>query len=83
MKLGLLVMIRIHAIMIQLASPAGFIFGVTYQHVFMGWLAYVKVLMWPFSREHALTRGAFLHPGIPLGSRRYQPTLDVIWINVN
>ena len=27
--------------MIQLAFPAGVIFGVTYQHAFMGWLAYV------------------------------------------
>ena len=67
MKLGLLVMIRIHAIMIQLASLAGFIFGVTYQHVFMGWLAYAKVLMWPFSREHALTRNVF-------------PTQDCLWV---
>ena len=45
--------------MIQLAFHAGVIFGDTYQHVFMGWLAYVKVLVWPFSREHALTCGVF------------------------
>ena len=48
MRLGLLVLVRINAIkngMIQLAFPAGVIFGVTYQHAFMGWLAYVYFRM--------------------------------------
>ena len=45
--------------MIQLVFPTSVMFGVTYQRVFMGWLVYMKVLVWPFSREHALTRGVF------------------------
>ena len=35
--------------MVQLVFPTSVVFGVTYQHMFMGWLMHMEMLVWLFA----------------------------------
>ena len=69
--------------MIQLVFPTSVMFGVTYQHMFMGWLVYMEMIVWLFCREHALTRSVFPTQDCLWVVGVTSQTRDVIWINVN
>ena len=35
--------------MVQLVFPTSVVFGVAYQHMFMGWLMHMEMLVWLFA----------------------------------